>query len=191
MGLICYRHPTDITMHYDLARVCSLPEGSFSIAIAPYADLTPVIIRSLREDRRKVLYVSGNYPPILTAADRKHGRFSVRRALTAYQYLTILSEAYESCIIIEHDRSVYADAPEVAEAFGLFCREKAEEASVLMIAPKWDEYIAMMAPAAHTVVQIVEKETPSALVRKRSPEKKTADIGKRSVQKNLWDGDWQ
>ncbi len=178
-------------MHHGLAQACSLQEGSFCIAIAPYVNLMPVITGILQKERRKILYISGNYPPVLTAVDRKNGRFSVRRALTAYQYLTILSEAYESCIIIEHDRSVYTDAPEVAEAVGLFCREKAEDAAVLIIASRWDAYIAQIAPAAHAVVHIWEKEKKPAAVRERSIRMETPDTGKRSAQKNLWDGDWQ
>ncbi|WFN35081.1 hypothetical protein L1S32_02885 [Methanogenium sp. S4BF] len=178
-------------MHHDLAQARSLPEGCFCIAVAPYTDLVPAVIQILQEERRKTLYVSGNYPPVLTAVDRKHARFSVRRALTAYQYLTILSEAYESCIIIEHDRSVYTDAPETAEPVGRLCREKAEDAAVLLIARKWDAYIAAMAPAAHSVVHVPEKETWPAAVHERSKKKETADTGRRSAQRHLWDGDWQ
>ncbi len=178
-------------MHPGLAQVCSLPEGSFRIAIAPYANLMPVIKQILSEERRKVLYVSGNYPPVLTAVDRHHGRFSVRRALTAYQYLTILSEAYESCIIVEHDHSVYADAPDLAEAVGRLCREKAEDAAVLMIAPRWDAYIALMAPEADAVMHVPEAETRFAGVHRRSATKSKTDTGKRSAQRHLWDGDWQ
>ena len=179
-------------MHPGLAQVCSLPEGSFRIAIAPYANLMPVIKQILSEERRKILYISGNYPPVLTAVERHHGRFSVRRALTAYQYLTILSESYETCIIIEHDHSVYADAPDLAEPVGRLCREKAEEtAAVLLIAPRWDAYIAQMIPGADAVMHLQEVEKQVAAVRRRSAEKKKTDTGERSVQRHLWDGDWQ
>ncbi len=198
-------------MHHDLAQAFSLPEGCFSIVIASYAGLVPAVMQTLQEERRKILYVSGNYPPVLTAIDRQNSRFSVRRALTAYQYLTILAEAYESCIIIEHDHSVYTDAPEVAEAFGRLCRERAEGAAVLLIARRWDPFIEAMAPAAHSVVQIQEHKKNSAPVcnrqtwpaavheQKKRAKTKTAktnkttnpDTGRQSAQRNLWDGDWQ
>lgn len=178
-------------MNHDLAQACSLPEGRFCIAIAPYTDLVPAVIRMVQEERRRILYVSGNYPPVLTAVDRRHGRFSVRRALTAYQYLTILTEAYESCIIIEHDRSVYTDAPETAEPFGRLCREKAEDAAVLLIARRWDASIAAMAPAAHSVVYIPERDTWPAAVHERRKKKEVSDPGRHGAQRHLGDGDWQ
>lgn len=191
-------------MNHDLAQAFSLQEGCFCIAVAPYASLVPAVMQTLQEERRKILYVSGNYPPVLTAVDRKNGRFSVRRALTAYQYLTILSEAHESCIIIEHDRSVYTDAPETAEAVGRLCREKSEDAAVLLIARRWDAFLEAMSPAAHTVMQIQEtgeekrKNTWPAAVREKtkyhSPARtgmKSPDTGGNNAQRQLWDGDWQ
>ena len=179
-------------MHHDLNQACSLPEGCFCIAIAPYDDLVPAVMHTLQEERRKILYVSGNYPPVLTTVDRRNGQFSVRRALTAYQYLTILAEAYESCIIIEHDRSVYTDAPEVAEPFGRLCREKAEEAALLIIARRWDPFIEAMAPAAHHVVHVPKREKwPAAVHDRKKKKKKTDDTGKHGAQQHLWDGDWQ
>ena len=175
-------------MIHNLAQACSLPEGCFCIAIAPYANLVPAITQILQEEQRKILYVSGNYPPVLTAVDRRQGRFSVRRALTAYQYLTILTEAYESCIIIEHDRSVYDDAPETAEPFGQLCRERAEDAAVLLIARRWDTFIEAMAPAAHSVVHVYRREKWPAAVHNR---KKKSDADRHSGQSSLWEEDWQ
>jgi len=181
-------------MHHDLTQACSLTEGCFSIVIAPYTNLVPAVMQTLQEEQRKILYVSGNYPPVLTAIDRQHGRFSVRRALTAYQYLTILAEAYESCIIIEHDRSVYTDAPETAEPFGRLCRERAEGAAVLIIARRWDVFIEAMAPAAHSVVHVPEREKWPAAVHDRKTQTKktnTSDTGRQSAQRHLCDGEWQ
>lgn len=191
-------------MNNDLAQACSLQEGRFCIIAAPSASLIPVVTQILHEERRNILYVSGNYPPVLTALDRKNSSFSVRRALTAYQYLTILKEASESGIIIEHDRSVYDDAPETADAVGRLCRERAEDAAVLLIARRWDTFLEAMAPAAHRVIRILEAKNtkrnamwPAAVREKtnhRGPAcagKKDPDISRCSVQRQLWDGDWQ
>jgi len=191
-------------MNNDLAQVCSLQEGRFCIVTAPCARLTAAVMQTLQDERRTVLYVSGNYPPVLTALDRKNSCFSVRRALTAYQYLTILSEAGESCIIVEHDRSVYDDAPETAEAVGRLCRERAEDAAVLLIARRWDAYLEAMSPTAHTVMVIPDDRTkrrnqtwPGAVHENRahrgtahSGTKKSA-TGACSTQRQLWDREWQ
>lgn len=191
-------------MNNDLAHACALQEGCFCITVAPYASLVPAVMQTLQEERRKILYVSGNYPPVLTAVDRKTGHFSIRRALTAYQYLTILSEAYESCIIVEHDRSVYDDAPETAEVVGRLCRERAEDAAVLLIARRWDTFLEAMEPAAHTIIQIQdtgkkrrnakwpvavrEKTTNHAHARTGT---KNQDTGGSNAQRQLWDKEWQ
>lgn len=191
-------------MNNDLAQVCSLQEGRFCIVTAPCASLTAAVMQTLQNERRSVLYVSGNYPPVLTALDRRNNCFCVRRALTAYQYLTILSEATESCIIVEHDRSVYDDAPETADAVGRLCRERAEDAAVLLIARRWDAYLEAMSPAAHTVIVIPEerakrrKRACTGAVYEEQAQHSTTRTGTTksatgacSAQRQLWDRGWQ
>jgi len=97
-------------MEFDLCPAVTLQTGSYNAVAAP----TDLILAALNSDgelqRFMFLYVSGNYSRILNGVHRTKN-FDVRRAFTAFQLVTILSEAYHTVILVEHDPTLY-DGPE-------------------------------------------------------------------------------
>jgi hypothetical protein len=89
----------------------------------------------------EVLYVSGNYSRILDKLDRRFTELGVLRAFTAHQLLTILKEAYQTLIILEHDASLFEDASEMAEYVGHALKGASEGSAVLLYSPWTDPHI--------------------------------------------------
>ncbi len=152
-------------MNHAAIRTIFCPDGEtthpgFAVVLAPGAVLAAAVTGCLRLHHDRVLYVSGNYPTVLTGLDRKERTFHVRRALTAYQLLSILDEAWaEETVIIEHDRGLFDDAPETAEAIGRACYDRASSATVILIARRPDDHLRRMLPWATTIVRIRGPET--------------------------------
>ena len=152
-------------MTHAAIRTIFCPDGEtmhagFAVVLAPGAVLAAAVAECLRLHHDRVLYVSGNYPPVLTGLDRRERTFHVRRALTAYQLLSILDEAWaEETILIEHDRGLFDDAPETAAAIGRACNDRASAASVILIARRPDDHLRRMLPWATTIVHIPGPET--------------------------------
>ena len=137
-------------------------QGGFAVVIAPRPALVAAATGCLRIHGDRLLYVSGNYPPVLTSLDRGGRTFRVRRALTAYQLLSILDEAWaEETIIIEHDRGLFDDAPETATAIGMACADRAQAATVILIARRPDEHLRQMMPRASAIVHLPQGEEKS------------------------------
>lgn len=113
----------------------SVPDGSFSLLIAPEPLLLPAIEAWLTAPRERLLYICGNYSRFLSRIDRNCPDFAVRRAFTVHQLLTILDEADESLIILEHDGSLYDDADGAVGHVGMACRDRGRRATVIVIAP--------------------------------------------------------
>jgi len=135
-------------------------QAGFAIVLAPRAILSVAVTGCLRLHSDRVLYVSGNYPPVLTGLDRDDRTFQVRRALTAYQLLSILDDAWaEEMIIIEHDAGLFDDAPDTADRIGRACNDRAHTGTVILIASRPDEHIRQMMPWAPAIVHIQSRET--------------------------------
>ncbi len=152
-------------MNHAALRTIFCPDGEtthagFAVVLAPRAVLSAAVTECLRLHHDRVLYVSGNYPPVLTGLDRKERTFHIRRALTAYQLLSILDEAWaEETIIIEHDRGLFDDAPDTAAAIGRACNDRARGGTVILMAPRPDDHLRRMLPRATTIVRIPGPET--------------------------------
>lgn len=97
--------------------------GTFAICIAPPLVLKQALSTFLARPPGLTLYLCGNYPAILPSLSRYCDSFEVRRALTAYQVLTILDEAYHTYVLFEHDRSLYEDGKDLLSPIGERCRE--------------------------------------------------------------------
>jgi hypothetical protein len=132
----------------------SVPDGSFSLLIAPETLLLPVIEARMTTPRQRLLYICGNYSRFLSRIDRCCSDFAVRRAFTVHQLFTILDEADESLIILEHDGSLYDDANEAVGHVGMACRDRARTATVIVLAPALDPVMRRLAGDADRVVCI-------------------------------------
>jgi DNA polymerase I len=129
-------------MELELQSPLTLVPNSFNVLIAPVEVLVDSLTYNLKElQRLQVLNVSGNYSRILDKLDRKFTELDVRRAFTDYQLLTILKEAYQTLIILEHDPSLFEGAGEMAEYIGHALKEASENSAVLLYSPWTDRYL--------------------------------------------------
>lgn len=146
----------------------SVSGGTFTAFIAPVEDLTQAPGVYLRKETGLILYLCGNYPVILPEQDRFRDRFVVRRALTAYQILTILDEAYQSFLIFEHDRTLFEDRADLLPVIGHRLREYAmKNLGVLLLAPYPDMYIQALEPFFHRIFLIQQTTVKPAPLKKR------------------------
>ncbi|HWQ68223.1 MAG TPA: hypothetical protein VN372_15305 [Methanospirillum sp.] len=141
--------------------------GSFSIFVAPSGILEEALSNLLSSNRKHALYLCGNYPEMLPKFSVNQRNLSIRRALTSYQILTILQEAYESLILFEHDRTWYEDNAELIPIIGEICKKKAEEfRTVILFSTTFDRWLSRIDPYGHRVVYFLniesklKKETP-------------------------------
>lgn len=131
----------------------SVSHGTFTAFIAPTEVLTQAPELFLRKEQGLILYLCGNYPIILPDLFRFSDRFVVRRALTAFQILTILDDAYQSFIIIEHDRSLFEERADLLPIIGHRCKEHAaRNTGVLLLTPYADTYIQALEPFFHRII---------------------------------------
>lgn len=150
----------------------SVSQGTFTAFIAPVEDLTQAPGLFLRKEPGHILYLCGNYPVILPDLTRYSDRFVVRRALTAFQILTILDEAYQSFLIIEHDRSLFEERADLLPIIGQRCREYAmKNAGVLLLAPYPDMYIQALEPFFHRIFLVDHVQEDKVVKKKRTKSK--------------------
>ncbi|NYT06393.1 MAG: hypothetical protein GKC04_08545 [Methanomicrobiales archaeon] len=133
----------------------AVAEETFSLLIAPDALLLDAIERQLQAVQRfRLLYVCGNYSRFLTRLGRTCRDFDLRRAFTAHQLLTILEEADQSCILIEHDPTLYDDAPGMAGPVARACADCARDARVVVLATAPDAVLWRMSADAGRVAYV-------------------------------------
>ena len=145
--------------------------GTFSLFIASPEDLTRALEAYLKNDTHRILYLCGNYPVILPGLQRFSEKFVVRRALTAFQILTILDEAFQSVLIFEYDRSLFEERTDLLPIIGHRCSEYARKnAGVILIATCPDMYIRALEPFFNRVFlirKIVQNDTRTILKRSK------------------------
>jgi hypothetical protein len=129
-------------MELELQSPLSLVSNTFCVLIGPEEMLVESLNSNLMKIQRlQVLYVSGNYSRILDKLDRRFTELAVRRAFTAYKLMTILKEAYQTMIILEHDPSLFEDASELAEYVGQALKESSNDSAVLLYSPWTDRHL--------------------------------------------------
>lgn len=123
--------------------------------VAAHETLCEALHVQLSHHRGKTLYLCGNYPTVLPGLVGDQENLRVRRALTAYQILSILEEADESLILFEHDPTLYADNEDLLTLIGELCRQKAaENSSLILFATRGDRWIIRIEPYANRMVFI-------------------------------------
>jgi hypothetical protein len=135
-------------MDFELYPTITLRPRSFSALLAPRELFIAALNRNLNLQRFRVLYVSGNYSAILSRLDRRFEALEIRRGFTVFQLMTILEEAHQSLILVEHDPLLYEDAAEMTEYVSLALREAAKDAAVLLYAPGADTYFEELVKSA-------------------------------------------
>ncbi len=134
--------------------------GAFAILIAPPDLLLAAFDLSLRRACTGVLYVCGNYSRLLDGIDRRCPGFSIRRAFTVFQLMTIIEEADEHLIIMEHDASLYDDAPETVRHVARGLADRARTSGILLFASGLDPALRILAGQANRVTYLRKERAP-------------------------------
>ena len=124
--------------------------------------------RGLDPRRFQTLLVCGNYSRVLDRLDRRFADLNIRRAFTAFQLLTIIEEAYQTLVIIEHDPLLYDEAEMMTEYISRALDDLARGSAVLIYSPATDPYLDTIASRASRVYCFGE------LVRSCQSQKKAA-----------------
>ena len=168
-------------MELELQSPLTLVPNSFNALIGPVEMLVDSLNYNQKElQHLQVLYISGNYSRILDKLDRRFTELDVRRAFTAHQLLTILTEAYQTLIILEHDPSLFEDAFEMAEYVGHALKESSNGSAVLLYSHWTDSHIEEISKFADRV--FVFNEVHKYVYKRASKKAKPGPRGQRTLE---------
>jgi hypothetical protein len=168
-------------MELELQSPFILVPNTFSVLVGPEEMLVDSLNYNLKHlQSLQVLYISGNYSRILDKLDRRFTELDVRRAFTAYQLLTILKEAYQTLIILEHDPSLFEDASEMAEYVGQALKEVSNSSSVLLYSSWTDRHLDEISKFADRV--FVFNEVHKYVYKRASKKAKPGPRGQRTLE---------
>jgi len=128
-----------------------LQQNMLCIMIAPVEMLSGMLNRHLDLRRFQTLFICGNCSRVLDKLDRRFTDLNIRRAFTAFQLLTILEEAYQTLVIIEHDPLLYGEAEMMTEYISMALKDLSRGSAVLLYSPATDTYLDQMAARADRV----------------------------------------
>ena len=125
--------------------------GTFNVMVSP----EELALRALREaigpGRFLVLYVCGNYSRLLSRIGLRTAEFDIRRAFTSSQLLSILDDAHQTFVFLEHDPSLFAESEEMIEYVSIALRELSRESTVLLYSPAFDATLQAISKKADRV----------------------------------------
>lgn len=146
----------------------SLSPNTFALIIAPQETLCEALTVMLTRHQGHILYLCGNYPEILPGLVSGSDRLRIRRALTAYQILSILDDTSESLTLFEHDRSLYEDTADLLVPIGERCRQRASETGlVVLFAARPDTWLNGLQQYADRVVVVIGRSHSQVRTRKK------------------------
>jgi hypothetical protein len=138
-------------MEIELHPAMVMQTGTFNALVAPEELVLSGINDNPALRRFLFLFVCGNMSRILPGINRRSGLMEVQRSFTAYQLLTILSEAHHTILFLEHDPSLYEDAEGVLETVSEALAAAARDALVILYAPRSDPAFDRLARRADRV----------------------------------------
>ncbi|HWQ19972.1 MAG TPA: hypothetical protein VN455_09370 [Methanotrichaceae archaeon] len=138
-------------MELELGPAMVLQQNMLCVMISPVEMLSGMLNSHLDLQRFQTLFVCGNYSRVLDRLDRRFVDLNIRRAFTAFQLLTILEEAHQTLVIIEHDPLLYEEAEMMTEYISLALEDLARGSAVLLYSPSTDPYLDQMAARADRV----------------------------------------
>lgn len=125
-------------MRVELQKGLVLQPGTFNAVVAPEAVVISMINTNEDLQRYLFLFVGGNYSRILSGIHRTATNFDIRRAFTAHQLFTILSEASHTFIFVEHDPTLYDGAGDMITPIAGLLNEISRESTVILYSPTPD-----------------------------------------------------
>jgi hypothetical protein len=88
--------------------------------------------------RYHFLFVCGNYSRILSSVHRTAPNFDIRRAFSAYQLATILSEGSHTFVLIEHDQGMYDGTRDMIPVIAQTLKQLSHETTIVLYSPAPD-----------------------------------------------------
>jgi DNA polymerase I len=147
-------------MRIDLQPDILLEPGTFNAVIAP-VEVISTLINTCEDLRRYLfLFVCGNFSRVLPAVNRTAPNFEIRRAFTAYQLATILSEASHTVILIEHDPGMFEGARDMIGVIAQTFRQLSCESTILLFTPAPDPVFRSMIRDANRIYYLHPPVTP-------------------------------
>lgn len=143
-----------------------LQPGMFTTVVASENEIVAMINANPDLQRYLFLFVSGNYSRILSGVHRTAMHFDVRRAFTAHQLFTVLTEAAHSVIFVEHDPTLYDGAWDMLTPVSEALSECSRDAMVILYSPTPDRAFCSLARLATRLYFLSPVEIPGAV---RSP----------------------
>jgi hypothetical protein len=138
-------------MEIELSPPVDIQAGTFNLLVSP-EDIAIRALRGAVEPRRfLVLYVCGNYSRLLSRINLRTAEFDIRRAFTSSQLLSILDDAHQTFVFLEHDPSLFAESEEMIEYVSIALRELSRESTVLLYSPAFDATLRAIAKKADRV----------------------------------------
>ena len=125
-------------MRVELQKGLVLQPGTFNAVVAPEAVVISMINTNEDLQRYLFLFVGGNYSRILSGIHRTATNFDIRRAFTAHQLFTTLSEASHTFIFVEHDPTLYDGAGDMITPIAGLLNEISRESTVVLYSPTPD-----------------------------------------------------
>jgi hypothetical protein len=128
-----------------------LPDRTLTAILGPVAVPLSGINHCRELSRYPFLYVCSNFSQILTGIHRTV-RYSVRRGFTQDQVLTIVDEAFETVIFIEHDPTLYQEDRRLVHVIAARLRQLADaQAIVVVYSPVSDVFMREVFLHAHRI----------------------------------------
>ena len=141
-------------MLIELRKGMTLHPGTFNAVIAPVKVMVSALNSNTDLQRFLFLYASGNYSRLLSQISRSFKNFEVRRAFTAHQLFTILKEAGNTVVLVEHDPALFDGAetmiPQIAGMLG----EAGRESLVILYSPSTDRSFSLLMRQADRIIEI-------------------------------------
>ena len=126
-------------MEIELCRPVEILPRSLNVLVAPEAAAASALERLLGDRRYLLLYICGNYSRLLSMLSIRSAEFDIRRAFTAAQLLTIIEEAHQTVVFVDHDPNLFAESEELLGYAVMALKELSRESAVVIYSPFMDD----------------------------------------------------
>lgn len=175
-------------MEIELCRSVEILSRSLNVLVAPETIAASALRELLREHRYLLLYICGNYSRLLSMLGMRNANFEIRRAFTAAQLLSIVEEAHQTLVFIEHDPGLFAESEELLEYAVFALKELSRESAVTIYSPFMDDSLRSFSNAADRIFCLTDlstRNTPESGIARLDRRGKGNVLPKEGVQSTL------
>jgi DNA polymerase I len=149
-------------MLIELRRGITLHPATFTAVIAPEAVMLAALNGNPDLRRFLFLFICGNYSRLISRISRDAANFEVRRPFTADQILTILNDAGQTIIFIEHDPTLFEGAGHLLGPLSSALKQAGHESLVILYAPAMDRSFSALARQADRLIELLPPQEPES-----------------------------